>query len=82
MSAETTAIVLAATTSKTVIMAGLRGPAGGPGPPGSGSGVSYMHDHPPSNPLDQQTWYNPLTLQLKVAEGGAWHPVSPDGGHF
>jgi hypothetical protein len=28
MSAETTAIVLAATTSKTVIMAGLRGPAG------------------------------------------------------
>lgn len=46
------------------------------------SGVTYVQDSLPSNPLDQESWYNPLTLQLKVFNNGAWRPVSPDGGHF
>jgi hypothetical protein len=61
---------------------GLRGAPGLPGPPGGGSGVTYVQDFAPPNPLDQQTWYNPLTLQLKVYTSAAWRPVSPDGGHF
>lgn len=76
-------------SSRRVISAGQLGPAGlpgepgPPGAPGSGSGVSYMQDHPPLNPLEQETWYSPLTLQLKVYTAAAgWQPVSPDGGHF
>lgn len=70
-------------SSRRVISAGQLGLPGPPGPPGSGSGVSYMQDHPPLNPLEQETWYNPLTLQLKVYTTAAgWQPVSPDGGHF
>lgn len=59
-----------------------RGPSGPPGAPGSGSGVSYSQDHPPTNPLENETWYNPLTLQLRVYTAAGWKPVSPDGGHF
>lgn len=66
-----------------LLSVGEQGPPGPSGPPGGGSGVSYMQDHPPTNPLEQETWYNPLTLQLKVYTTAAgWQPVSPDGGHF
>ena len=68
-----------------VVSAGLLGGPGDPGPPGapgSGSGVSYSQDHPPTNPLENETWYNPLTLQLQVYTAAGWRPVSPDGGHF
>lgn len=74
--------------SQRVISAGLLGARGRPGDqgipgaPGSGSGVSYLQDHPPANPLEYETWYNPLTLQLQVYTAAAWRPVSPDGGHF
>ena len=61
---------------------GEQGPAGPPGPPGGGSGVTYLQDFAPANALEQQTWYNPLTLQLQVYTAAGWRPVSPDGGHF
>lgn len=65
-----------------VVTVGDQGPPGPPGAPGSGSGVSYSQDHPPTNPLENETWYNPLTLQLRVYTAAGWKPVSPDGGHF
>lgn len=67
-----------------VVTAGGQGPPGlpgDPGPPGT-PGVSYSQDHPPTNPLENETWYNPLTLQLQVYTAAGWRPVSPDGGYF
>lgn len=69
-------------TTPVIVSAGIPGIPGPPGPPGGGSGVTYVQDFAPANPLEQQTWYNPLTLQLKVYSSAAWRPVSPDGGHF
>jgi hypothetical protein len=66
----------------TLVALGGQGEPGPPGPPGGGSGVSYVQDSAPLNPLEQETWFNPLTLQLKVFTSAAWRPVSPDGGHF
>lgn len=84
VTAEAFALVVEPEHAPAVLLAaGEQGPVGPPGPPGGGSGVTYMQDHPPLNPLEQETWYNPLTLQLKVYTTAAgWQPVSPDGGHF
>ena len=52
------------------------------GKPGGGSGVSYILDHEPVGAQESETWWNPLTLQLKVYHNNEFEPVSPDGGHF
>lgn len=65
-----------------LVALGGQGDPGPPGPPGGGSGVTYMQDYPPATALEQQTWYNPLTLQLQVYTAAGWQPVSPDGGFF
>lgn len=49
---------------------------------GGSSGVTYVQDSVPSLGAQGQTWYNPLTQQLKVFNDGAWSPVAPDGGYF
>ena len=56
---------------------------GAPGAKGDpGESITYISDAQPANGQEKETWYNPLTLQLKVFHNGAWRPVSPDGGHF
>lgn len=65
-----------------VVESGFQGP---PGPPTSAlhkSGVSFAQDTQPSDPEEDNTWWNPLTRQLKVYHNGAWRSVAPDGGHF
>lgn len=67
-------------TPYSVVMAGLRGI---PGRDGVGAGgISYILDHEPALAQESETWWNPLTLQLKVYHDGFFEPVSPDGGHF
>lgn len=80
---EVFALVVEPEQAPAVLVAtGEQGPVGPPGPPGGGSGVTYMQDFPPTSALEQQTWYNPLTLQLQVYTAYGWRPVSPDGGNF
>ncbi|MBV2205890.1 MAG: hypothetical protein KUL87_10745 [Pseudomonas sp.] len=63
-----------------VVMAGEQGP---PGRNGVGAGgISYIQDHEPLGASESETWWNPLTLQLKVYHENRFEPVSPDGGHF
>lgn len=47
-----------------------------------GSGVTYVQDSAPVGASEAETWWNPLTLQLKVFHIDKFEPVSPDGGHF
>lgn len=61
-----------------VVAAGIMGR---PGRDGAG-GVTYIQDHAPVGAAGSETWYNPVTLQMKVFTNGAWRPVSPDGGYF
>lgn len=49
---------------------------------GGSSGVTYNQDFPPPSALHSETWYNPLTQQLKVYTDGEWKPTAPDGGYF
>jgi hypothetical protein len=86
---EAFALVVEPENAPAVLIAtGEQGPAGPPGEdgpagaPGSGSGVTYMQDFPPPAPLEFETWYNPLTLQLQVYTAAGWQPISPDGGYF
>lgn len=63
-----------------VVVAGTQGP---PGRNGVGAGgITYIQDHPPTGATESETWWNPLTLQLKVYHENEFEPVSPDGGHF
>lgn len=63
-----------------LISSGDQGP---PGPPGAGAGgITYVQDHEPVGATESETWWNPLTLQLKVYHNNEFEPVSPDGGHF
>lgn len=63
-----------------VIAAGTQGP---PGRNGVGAGgITYIQDHPPTGATESETWWNPLTQQLKVYHDNEFEPVSPDGGHF
>lgn len=57
-----------------------RGPTGRPG--AGGGAVTYIQDSAPLTAIEQETWWNPLTLQLKVWHDFAWQPVAPDGGYF
>ena len=67
-------------TPRAVIAAGLRG---APGRNGVGAGgITYVQDHEPTGATESETWWNPLTLQLKVYHSNQFEPVSPDGGHF
>ena len=62
---------------------GGQGPPGPPGVPGpAGGGITYAQDHEPVGATESETWWNPLTLQLKVYHNNEFEPVSPDGGHF
>lgn len=59
------------------------GEQGPPGRNGVGAGgISYIQDHEPIGASESETWWNPLTLQLKVFHDNQFEPVSPDGGHF
>lgn len=86
VTAEAFAIVVEPEHAPAVLVAageqGPPGPQGTPGAPGGGSGVTYLQDFPPPAPLQNETWYNPLTLQLQVYTAAGWQPVSPDGGYF
>lgn len=63
-----------------VVAAGTQGP---PGRNGVGAGgITYVQDHEPVGATESETWWNPLTLQLKVYHSNQFEPVSPDGGHF
>ncbi len=63
-----------------VVAAGTQGP---PGRDGVGAGgITYVQDHVPTGASESETWWNPLTLQLKVYHNNDFEPVSPDGGHF
>ncbi len=63
-----------------VVAAGTQGP---PGRDGVGAGgITYIQDHAPTGASESETWWNPLTLQLKVYHNNDFEPVSPDGGHF
>ena len=63
-----------------LVAGGRQGP---PGRPGVGSGgVTYIQDHEPAGAAEQETWWNPLTLQLMVFHNNRFEPVSPDGGYF
>lgn len=80
---EVFALVIEPEQAPAILVAtGDQGPPGPPGPPGGGSGVTYMQDYQPASAIEQQTWYNPLTLQLQVYTAVGWQPVSPDGGNF
>lgn len=72
-------LVRAEQEAPRVVLAGVRGR---PGRDATGSGVTYTQDSEPRNAQENESWYNPLTLQLKVFHSGAWRPVSPDGGYF
>lgn len=48
----------------------------------SGGGITYVQDHEPVGATESETWWNQLTLQLKVYHNNEFEPVSPDGGHF
>lgn len=62
---------------------GSQGPPGRTGEPGpAGGGITYVQDHEPTGATENETWWNPLTLQLKVYHSNQFEPVSPDGGHF
>ena len=63
-----------------VVTVGEQGPAGRDGV-GAG-GITYIQDHEPAAAQESETWWNPLTFQLKVFHDNAFEPVSPDGGHF
>lgn len=65
-----------------LVTQGEQGPPGPPGAPGGGTGVSYILDHEPTGAQENETWWNPLTLQMKVFHENRFEPVSPDGGHF
>lgn len=63
-----------------VVASGEQGP---PGRDGVGAGgITYVQDHEPVGAKESETWWNPLTLQLKVFHDDSFEPVSPDGGHF
>lgn len=63
-----------------VVAVGTQGP---PGRDGMGAGgITYIQDHQPVGAAESETWWNPLTLQLKVFHNNDFEPVSPDGGHF
>jgi len=63
-----------------VMVPAQRGPEG---PRGVGAGgISFIQDHEPVSASESDTWWNPLTLQLKVFHNNQFEPVSPDGGHF
>ena len=65
---------------RAVVAAGMRG---APGRDGVGAGgITYVQDHEPVGATESETWWNPLTLQLKVYHNNGFEPVSPDGGHF
>lgn len=67
----------------TQVVATTVGEQGPPGRDGVGAGgITYIQDHEPASAAESETWWNPLTLQLKVFHLGAFEPVSPDGGHF
>lgn len=70
---------MTARATRAVIAAGLRG---APGRNGVGAGITYVQDHEPTGATESETWWNPLTLQLKVYHNNEFEPVSPDGGHF
>lgn len=59
------------------------GEQGPPGRDGVGAGgITYIQDYEPAGAQESETWWNPLTFQLKVFHDNAFEPVSPDGGHF
>lgn len=73
-------LVRAHIPQRQVVLAGVRGR---PGKNGEGAGgVTYIQDSAPQGAVENETWYNPVTLQLKVFHNGSFQPVSPDGGHF
>lgn len=73
-------LLVAELPQTTVIVAGEQGP---PGRNGVGAGgISYIQDHEPVGAAESETWWNPLTLQLKVFHDNEFEPVSPDGGYF
>lgn len=79
ISAEGPQVIAVGQNTVRVMVAGIRGR---PGKDSLGSGVTYVQDFEPSGALDKESWYNPLTFQLKVYNDGAWRPVAPDGGYF
>ncbi|MGE8501696.1 MAG: hypothetical protein ACN6P1_05600 [Pseudomonas sp.] len=73
-------LVEPAAAPAVVVAAGTQGP---PGRDGVGAGgITYIQDHRPVGASESETWWNPLTLQLKVFHNNDFEPVSPDGGHF
>lgn len=50
--------------------------------PSGGGTVQYIQDSEPFGGVEKETWWNPLTLQLKVFHLSVWESVSPDGGYF
>lgn len=48
----------------------------------SSGGINYIQDFEPVGARESQTWWNPLTQQLKVYHANTFNPVSPDGGYF
>lgn len=77
--AEGPQVIAVGRNSMQVVVAGIRGR---PGKDSVGSGVTYVQDFEPVGALDKESWYNPLTFQMKVYSDGAWRPVAPDGGYF
>lgn len=57
-------------------------PPEGMGAGGGGSGVTFAQDSQPVFAEENNTWWNPLTFQMKVYNGGQWQPTAPDGGYF
>jgi hypothetical protein len=77
---ESPVVVIQRGSPVVVHVAGEQGP---PGPPGVGAGgITYVQDYEPVGAIEKETWWNPLTLQLKVYHNNEFEPVSPDGGHF
>jgi hypothetical protein len=73
-------VVEPAAAPALVVAAGTQGP---PGRNGVGAGgITYVQDYEPAAAAESETWWNPLTLQLKVYHNNEFEPVSPDGGHF
>lgn len=58
------------------------GVMGRPGHDGTGDGITYIQENEPLVARQKETWYNPVTLQLKVYDNGAFRSVAPDGGFF
>lgn len=77
---QSVSVVVPVDRPVAVLIPAQPGPQGRPGV-GAG-GVSFIQDSPPSGAQEGQTWWNPLTLQLKVYHEDQFEPVSPDGGYF